>query len=262
MAVYWAGQSPYWRKPRRRLPVDGHAFALVEAAVLDVAFDPRYNHLRRLSKQAALNCSSRCYQRSALDPSLNPAWEAFHWRPGVLKAPTSRANAGVVFCRNDRYLERLRAVWPGYEGTMSGIWEEFIEGEAWEVDGYAAGTTVASEPTVYPGLVHTFHPLRQHWNRANDRILRYERAEPPLGIGQAVRLAVRSVGLMYSPFCVELRYTPRKEWKVIEIHARLGEDRGLARKMWPRDPLRYIEELAGDAHAEGTRPEWLPKAQP
>jgi hypothetical protein len=62
---------------------------------------------------------------------------------------------------------------------------------------------------------------------------------------------VRAVGIDDAPFCIEMRHDRRRGgWKLIEIHARLGEDPGLAAFMSDEDPLEVIERACADLNSE------------
>ena len=253
MSIYWVGSSNIWKPKKRlkRVPKHGYVFPLTERAVLETAYSDRYAHLTRLSKQAALRCVSRSMQREALDfyADLNPSWKPIPWAPGVFKAPASSANKGVIFAKDNDDTKDLLKWAPGFART--GVWEEFIEGEAWEIDGFVFGS--GKNKSVY-----YFTPLRQMWNKGNDYIIRYSNKQgPPPGIHIACHLSLDAVGLENSAFCIELRYAERTSpglyhWKIIEIHARLGEDRGLAKTMFGRDPIEYIESIV-EEHENGSR---------
>jgi hypothetical protein len=223
MTVRWVGHSDVWRPHRNGSAV--YAMALVEEAVLETALLPG----RHLSRRASIACTSRLALRVALaGTGLNPAWRPLEWQPGVYKAPASCANSGVRFVPTED-VDRLRQHAP--ELADFGVVEEFVPGGAWELDGF-----------VLDGRLEFFHPLRQTWDEANEHILRYERGEPADGeLYRAVDLAVRAVGLDDAPFCAELRDTAAG-WKLIEIHARLGEDPGLDAIMWDTSPLERIEQ--------------------
>lgn len=194
--------------------------------MLDVAVST--TSLKKASLRATFACTSRLALRVALSATgLNPQWQPMPWQPGVVKAPASSLNQGVRFLPTNEYVEALSKVNP--ELAKIGVLEEYIQGESWELDG-----------CVIDGNIKFFHPIRQKWNEENTKILRYERLTAP-GIGVAVRKAVIAIGLNNSPFCAELRFTPRGNWKIIEIHCRLGEDAKLAAAMWDCDPLVQIE---------------------
>ncbi len=238
--IYWVGSSPIWQaKSAKEIPSSGYAIPLTEDAVLETAFDEKYRHLRRLSKQAAINCSSRLAQRVALSRAgLNPAWDVYKWRPhGVLKAPASKASDGVVFIEHNRSTERLLKYVP--ELASIGVWEERIGGVAYEVDGFVS----------WPKVI-CFQPLRQEWDPEGEQIVRYEPTIPPDGYQAVVETVLRAVGLDHSCFCVELRWLGDPEhdwhcaWKVIEVNARLGEDDGFPELLSQGTikPLDYIEQ--------------------
>lgn len=227
--VHWIGESPYWTVPP---PSRDARFVmpLTEEAVLKVA--TMETSARRLSLQAALRCTSRLAMRVALAPTgLNPRWRPMEWEgPSVVKAPASCASSGVRFLPASEYIAALEKAAP--ELARFGVVEEWVEGPEYEVDGYVVG-----------GSIGHFAPLREHWNEPRDRIVRYERATPPGDRWRdAVDAAVKAVGLDDAPFCVEMRYqTSTRAWRVIEIHARLGEDERLASLMSEEYPLQVIE---------------------
>jgi hypothetical protein len=227
--VQWVGESDHWvasecqGKPQFIMP-------LCEDTVLEVATAP--SAARKLSLQAAINCTSRLALRVALSATkLNPPWHPLAWHgPSVVKAPASCASLGVRFLPANWYIAALARVAPDL--ARFGVVEERIEGPQYELDGFVVG-----------GQVGYFSALLQHWNEAGDKILAYERHAPPHeGWLDAALGAVKAVGINDAPFCVELRYDiGRRQWKVIEIHARLGEDPGLPALMSDENPLRVIE---------------------
>jgi hypothetical protein len=227
--VKWLGDSEHWCAE----PCDGpplFLMALTERWVLDVA--TAESAARKLSLAAGLNCTSRLALRVALASSgLNPLWWPLPWHgPCVAKAPASSANLGVRFLHPSEYVENLQAVAPDL--ARFGVIEEFVDGPQYEVDGY-----------VVSGEVKLFHPLLQQWNEDGDRIVGYERSVPRWeDWKQAVRRTVHAVGLNDAPFCVEMRHSIRDDaWKVIEIHARLGEDPDLASLISDENPVAVIE---------------------
>jgi len=238
--VIWVGRndSRFW--PGRPEPAwAAAAMPLTEASVLRTAFDPKYAHLRRLSKQAALACTSRLVQRAALaGTGFNPRWQPCPWQPGVVKAPVSVENLGVGYLRANWYTRNLARYAP--ELKEMGVVEEWIEGEAWEQDGYAVN-----------GRLGWFWPLKQHWARNRTKIRKYERAPSfagPSELRDATAEVVRTVGLSDACFCCEWRLTQRG-WKLIEIQARLGQDEGLPQLMIDSgDPLHTVEQAVCDAY--------------
>lgn len=223
--ILWLGESDHWQPAPAQQP--RYLMPLIEEEVLNVALST--SPLRKLSLSAAINCTSRLAQRTALESTgLNPAWRPFDWSPGVIKAPASILNQGVRYLPSNDHVARLKAVAPALAAI--GIVEDFIPGEEWEQDGW-----------IVNGKLGFFYPLRQWWNEARTRILCYERACPPDGLQEAIAKAVQAVGLDNTPYCVELRYREGR-WFVVEIHARLGEDEGLAEKMCDRDALEVIAE--------------------
>lgn len=211
-----------------------YAMALDEESVLDVAF--LHEGQRRLSRSAAVACTSRLAQRVALATTgLNPEWEPWHFRPGVVKAPASTLNQGVRFflpLDTMPAVSRLAAHVP--ELARLGVVEAFIAGDAWELDGF-----------VIEGEISFFKPMRQWWTPDWAKIVGYERDRAPVDLYLAAQKAIWAVGLDNSPFCIELRHAAGR-WYVIEIHARLGEDdeKGLLAVMCDRNPYQVIEEAA------------------
>jgi len=239
--VVWVGRndSRFW--PRQPEPIwAAVAMPLTEASVLKTAFDPQYSHLRRLSKSAALACTSRLAQRVALaSTGFNPHWEPCPWRPGVVKAPVSVENLGVGYLRANWYTRNLARYAPELKGM--GVVEEWVEGEAWEQDGY-----------IVNGRISWFWPLQQFWTPSRTKIRKYKRAAKfsgPSELRDATSEVVRTLGLSDSCFCTEWRLTKRG-WKLIEIQARLGQDDGLPELMIDSgDPLRAVEQAVCDAYS-------------
>lgn len=230
MSIQWVGYSQFW-SPVEPSSLNLYAMPLVEEAVLSVAFDKRYEGKRRLSRQGAINCSSRVALRKALEGvGLNPRWEKFQYpkHPSVLKAPASTSGSGIHLLTQSPSLDRLKEYAP--EEALWGVVEEWIEGPQWEIDGF-----------VLEGNIHFFFPLRQHWDRG--RIVKYERELFTFGLRNAAADAIRAVGLDNCPFCVEMRLSGGR-WIIIELNARLGEDPGLSALIWDMDPLSVIEQTA------------------
>jgi len=239
--VRWVGESDYWIAP----PCQGEPdfiLPLSEDSVIEVA--RMETTARKLSLQAAINCTSRLALRVALaSTGLNPVWHPLEWPgPAVVKAPASCANLGVRFLPANWYIATLAQVAPDL--ARFGVIEERIDGPQYEFDGFVVG-----------GRIEYFSPLFQHWNEAGDKILRYQRQEPPdRDWLSAARAAIKAVGIDDAPFCLEMRYDRvQGGWKLIEIHARLGEDPGLAALMSDEDPLAVIERGCARAHASGCR---------
>jgi hypothetical protein len=234
--IWWVGESNNWNAPvKPEKPL--FAMALVEEEVLPVAFSNEYAGTTRLSKSAAINCTSRLAQRVALaSTGLNPRWEPIKIHQGVLKYPASCHNNGVHFIKRTEHMELLAAYVP--ELAEFGVAESFLHGDPYEIDGVIIG-----------GKIHFFHVIRQIWNEENDGILEYRRVEVT-GIHYAAEQALRAVGLDNSPFCIEFRLH-ECQWRVIEVHARLGEDPGLPTVMSDIYPLDFISgKTLGDGHEE------------
>src|SRR5262249_9453933 len=157
--VQWFGVSDHWQVEECN-ECPQFAMPLTERYVLDVA--TRTDNVRRLTLQAALNCTSRLALRVALGgTSLNPHWKPLEWNGlTVVKAPASAANLGVRFLPPNEYIQYLQAVAPDL--ARFGVVEEYIDGPQYELDGYVIG-----------GKVGWFQPLLQEWNESQDAILGY-----------------------------------------------------------------------------------------
>jgi hypothetical protein len=233
--VAWIGTSRVWHPP----PVNGtppaFTMALVEDAVLQVG--AQRDGTRHLTLVAAVNCSSRLALRVALATTgLNPEWWPYRFggsrKRRVVKAPASAMGSGVrEFGHLIEEVQELELYAP--ELAQFGVVEEYVDGEQYELDGFVVG-----------GRLTFFHPLRQSW--VGGKIVAYRRADPLPGLHEVVGTAVRAAGLDDSPFCAELRYAAGR-WVLIELHARLGEDEGLAEEMWDSCPLRAIAAALGSA---------------
>ncbi|HME06064.1 MAG TPA: hypothetical protein VKG25_03405 [Bryobacteraceae bacterium] len=244
--VLWVGanQSRYWpRQPKADWAVV--AMPLTEACVLRTAFDPSYNAYRRLSRTAALGATSRLAQRVSLaSTGFNPKWQPCPWQSGVVKAPTSVENQGVGYLRANWYTRNLHRYAP--ELSAIGVVEEWLDGEAWEQDGY-----------IVKGQCGWFWPLRQRWDSSSTKIRKYQRAKTVLGpddLREATAIAVRTIGLDDCCFCAEWRLT-KKGWKLIEIQARLGQDEGLAELLVDGGkPLQTVESAVREAYGVPAEP--------
>lgn len=203
---------------------------LVEEAVLPCGVaTSRLGLARGIDTDIARRATDRRWQREALPSDLSPAWVPDDPRgfdfPLVVKAPASTLSRGVRVVDSPaglrrasasldrRYADRLCAVRlrPDYEV----LFEAFVPGEQWEVGG-----------VLRKRRTHTmFRPLRHVWNRPAGAITDYVSGPAPRGLMDAALLAVEALGLRDCGFCVELRGEPGA-WKVVEVHARTGEDDG------------------------------------
>jgi hypothetical protein len=202
----------------------------VEDSVLQVGALPPDS--RHVSLPAAINCSSRLALRVALATTgLNPEWWPYRFggacKRRVVKAPSSALGSGVrTFAERIEEVEELEIYAP--ELAEFGVVEELVGGAQYEADGFLLG-----------GRTTFFHPLLQTWR--DGRIVGYRRCDPPPGLRQAVAAALQATGVDDAPFCAELRHDGRR-WVLIELHARLGEDHGLAQMLWDSCPLGVVEE--------------------
>jgi len=228
--IYWIGNSENWDKPRHPEvgnPMKVYAFPLVEETVLEVAFSPVYVRYQRLSREAAINCTSRFALRSALPHELNPKWVDWHgFGDGlVVKAPASCQNQGIGFALPNEYSRRLMQ----YDRIVGniGVLEQYIPGPQYEADG-----------VVIDGKVHLLAWSEQEGK--NGKIVEYVQIdEGEYGLqapGEVIEQVVKALGLDNCPFCFEMKLvedygeeTRSAQWKIIDAHARLGEDR----RLWP-----------------------------
>jgi len=226
--IYWIGNSENWDKPIH--PTSGsvmdesYAFPLVEEAVLETAFSPVYVRCKHLSPMAAINCTSRRALRTMLPDELNPQWETipFLFLDGlVVKAPASCQNQGIGFALPNEYSRRLAQYDPSWADR--GIVEQYIPGPQYEADG-----------VVIEGKVHLLAWTLQEGE--NGKIVRYnpmrDKDGPmlPEAPTEIIKTVVKALGLDNCPFCFEMKYTidtGKTQWKIIDAHARLGEDRRL-----------------------------------
>jgi hypothetical protein len=82
-------------------------------------------------------------------------------------------------------------------------------------------------------------PLYQEWNKDDTQILLYTgHLPPPDGWEYTMGTVLQAIGINAGPFCIEARYA-RGAWRVIEVHARLGEDPRLV-PLLPEQPLHVI----------------------
>ncbi len=195
----------------------------------------------------ALRCTDRRLQRLALPTALNPHWEvglSIEPRfPLVLKAPASALSHGVqivtypeellpaaikVQAAGNPYLdrfERLMGRSPGY----AFISEEYLDGPQYEISGISGGE----------GILWMFAPLLQEWDPAGGTIVRYQYVEDvrlAVNLARIASQAVAALGLSWCGWCVEIRGD-----KVIEAHARMGEDS--PEKGYPRGRLETVCDL-------------------
>jgi len=223
--IYWIGNSENWDKPAHPLGDPEHrpfVFPLVEEVVLEVAFSKLYVPFKRLSREAAINCTSRLALRKALrkaDGELNPEWLCPTKVTGpfdglVVKAPASCQNQGIGFAVPNEYSRRLAQYDP--EMAAHGVVEQYIPGPQYEADGI-----------VIEGKVRLLAWTRQEGD--NGKIVRYVPLIYPIlpeAPTEVIETAVKALGLDNCPFCFEMK-RQGNQWKVIDAHARLGEGRNL-----------------------------------
>lgn len=211
--VAWIGESPAWPGRPEFAAEPRFVMPLIEEHVLEVAFMPE-RWIRRLTVAAAIACTSKLRLRTALeDTGLNPEWGPIPWSEGVVvKAPASTRNLGVVFAPpGTRHSQQLSIYAP--EAARHGVWEGLVPGPQYEVDGVVIG-----------GKVHVLLTTVQVWD--GYRIASYAPVEDRDvdGIEDAVSEAVLALRLDDSCFCFEMRRAVDGAWKLIDGHARFGED--------------------------------------
>ncbi len=229
--IQWAGESIHWGTPPRS-DRPKFLFPLVEESVLEVAFSD--SPLRKLPKAAAIACTSRLAQRALIElhcPELNPWWEPWRFRAAVVKAPASTQNEGVrFFTQRIEMVDLLERYAPGF--AHAGVVEQFLNGDAYEIDGVVFG----------PDHFYFFNALRQTW--AGDAIAHYGGVDDHGITTQLRRVAqqvVQAVGLRDCPFCCEFRLIGNL-WKLVEVQARIGEDRREYRELLCRGDAIAVAE--------------------
>lgn len=236
--VTFFGNPTHWKNiPRAENP--DFAFSLTDDVVLETA-GQSYRHLKRISRPAALACTSRLALRVLLEqtsPCLNPSWETFKFPSEnfVVKQSVSTLNLGVRFFAYEDQLESIKKMLRTFTSDLNnrGVLEAYIEGEQFEIDGFR-----------WNGKTEFFYPLHQTWDRKTNKILEYNRVSN-YHIDHKLKLAAISaldaIGLDNSCFCVEIRLDSDLKPYIIEMHARLGDDKGLESLLWHTSPLQYIQ---------------------
>lgn len=230
--IAWVGNTEFWKKRQSTDPK--FAMALCEEAVLETAFSPVYRGLLRLSKDAAIACTDRTVLRARLPAQLSPRYSiiGFPSTDGrfVVKNVASCAGSGVHVFGPTQYTEALNHWTDRMHNEI--VIEEFLEGPQYQLDGFVLNNTP-----------YFFNTLHQIWR--DNKIEQYIRDNFGLiGLRRAAEHAIKAVGLNNSPFCIEFRAGTDELWKVIDMHARLGEDFGLPEIMADRYPLDIIEGAA------------------
>ncbi len=209
--------------------------ALCEEAVLPVACAVEIAKIPGLSREAAIRCTCRQELRLALEGTgLNPRYHTGPSVPAwlekvekvVVKAPASALSLGVEVVTDPLNLEaasvrvmrkayihvdRLRQMGVAWDAPML---EEYIPGEQYCVSGVSRD-----------GICRTFVPLRQVWDDRQRVILHYETASPAIrnSLQKVAQLIISALGLSWCGWNFEIRGNPGA-WKLIDAHARLGED--------------------------------------
>lgn len=236
--VTFFGNPTYWKNiPRAEKP--DFAFSLTDDVVLGTASHD-YRHLKRISQPAALACTSRLALRVLLGqtkPCLNPSWETFKFPSEnfVVKGSVSTLNLGVRFFAYEDQLESMKSMLRTFTEDLDnrGMIEEYIQGEQFEVDGFR-----------WNGNTEFFYPLHQTWDRKTNKILEYNRVTDyhiDFKLKMAATSALDAIGLDNSCFCIEIKLDEKLRPYIIEIHARLGDDKNLEQILWPTPPLQHIQ---------------------
>ncbi len=229
--ILWIGTSDVFTS--KEANAYQYVMPLVEEEVLCVAFSEQYKGLKRLSKNAAINCTSRLALKVALSwTEYNPKWHPIRWLPGVIKASASTYNDGVRFIRSIETVQLLKMYCK--ELVEFGVIEEFVEGDHYEIDGFQNDS-----------VTHILGIWQQLCNKNNTKIKKYKEMlnhNPPKGMDNCLRETLAAVGINNAPFCIEMIYGIQG-WKVIDVHARLGEDK----RLWGnRNPIQEIEAIINE----------------
>lgn len=244
--VTWLGIPDHWTPPAISLEESRWVLAATEDALPDVV---RLMDKRHISPRAALNAVDRYRLRRELPSGFNPSWSSFTYTPRVaVKAPASSGSSGVHILEletpENAVVSALRKMLALPE-ELTGVVEEFIDGEAIELSGVK-----------FADRVFFFHPLRQYWTvrPLSDvpYIERYERVFDHWWLYNETADALRYIGIDNSAFCVEWRVTGYRQAKIVEINPRPGDDdKGYFEALWDRPIADQIEEWAQDVyHAE------------
>lgn len=237
-------ETLYIAETLETLAIDIKAHLIVpcfEDAVLPCGYVTTKLGLKKgIDLDAALRCVDRKLQRESLPDYLNPVWridttEGLKF-PIVAKTPASAANSGVTFLEGPGNLPKkvnkeTSILNSYYTPTYHHIFEEYYDAPQWEVNGVIYGNN----------CIKYFHPLRQVWNEQNTYITEYIPELPAKGLLSSTTEAIKALRLNSCTFGVELRGPP---WKVIEVHARLGEEleshKNYIKKMSPMVHPIYI----------------------
>jgi len=196
---------------------------LTEEAVLPCGAAASQLRLKGFNLGHAMLCSDRFLQRNTLPGNLNPDWkrnaeDLGPFRDVIYKAPAFTMSEGVSLEGVEGFQHtpsRVRMRDLGFAGEPYWICEELLTGPQWEVTGITRDK-----------VVRTFRPLVQTWDRPAGSVTRYRYgpAEDAFDAIAVALQAVRALGLTWCAWNVELMKSPSQGWKVIEVHARPGED--------------------------------------
>ena len=234
MRIRWVGSTDCFEQPLIEPAKPGAWCAMTEEVVWRVAKLNEEFGLPGITPKHALVCTSRLALRCVLATTgLNPKWHPLYLPNGWIKR-TSTQNGGVTSFLERSVLDRhLEIECP--EMANMGIWEQHVEGEAVEVDGFVKEG--ADDFVV-------FHQVQQIWN--GDKIIQYipEEYYPAgrIGLDDSVRQIINLLQLTWSPFCFEFRrQRDPTRYYLIDAHCRFPEDKKL-KDIMP-DPIGEVEKL-------------------
>ncbi len=238
MSLYFVGNNPYYTAINQNSITEANCYVCTSSEYeLETALLVRDKKVKGISITATLNCINRLMFRLALvGTNLNPKFKPLYIESGVIKTSTSVQNAGVHFIREDNYTninEQIQVNFP--ELNNLGVWEEFVEGDHYEVSGFVLSKEI------YFRL-----PLKQTWDCSNSKILKYEAISLELLPLDKLREAVERLGLNYTFFNLEL-IDSADGWRLIECNPRLGEDARINKKELEDIVNDFISEFYGHA---------------
>lgn len=210
-------------------------FAMCEEAVLPVGYANTSLGLPGVDLELALSITNRYLLRQKIEAvghdAWNPFWrrltlteaqqEDYPWLPIVLKAPSSTSSYGVKVLKEHTqrldlcveevgrqaypYVDRLKQ----FGSPVVYMIEQYIEGDQFCVNGVSRNQTE-----------HLFEVVKHQWT--GDFITSYQTVKN-LKLQDMAQELADSLGLSWCGWNMEFRGQDG-EYKLIDLHARLGED--------------------------------------
>lgn len=242
-----------YQTPARIVPMSEESVLAVAAA------NEKLGIAEGLSLEAAARTVSRLLLREQLDrraPHLNPRWSvdipawngptyvkamASTGSIGVLKSPSAKAQDLKAMAERVQASAYIQVYWAATAGLRRAVtFEEPVPGTQHCISGICRD-----------GVSKVFHPVEQTWNADGRVIVRYKKAKEDVleGLREVAIEAAEALGLAWCGFNFEVRSDDAGQWKVIDAHARLGEDVGEYAKLVAGDPealhpaLQLVETL-------------------